>query len=135
MSSAALSLRAAIRAHLVADGAFVALLGGSRVHDEPPRAALPPYVVFGDAESLDASGDETPAEEHALLIEVWSREGGLSETLKISARLVALLDGAALTPDGHRLASLAWVFTDAGRAAEQGFRRAILKFRAVTEPQ
>ncbi len=132
--SAALSLRAAIRAHLVADASLVALLGGPRVHDEPPRAALPPYVVFGDVESLDASGDEAPAQEHALLIEVWSREGGLSETLKLSARVVALLDGAALAVENHRLASLAWVFTDAGRAAEQGFRRAILKFRAVTEP-
>lgn len=132
--SAALSLRAAIRARLVADASLLALLGGARVHDEPPRAALPPYVVFGDVESIDASGDETPAQEHALLLEVWSREGGLSETLKISARVVALLDGAALTLDGCRLASLAWVFTDAGRAADQNFRRAILKFRAVTEP-
>ncbi|WP_020179066.1 DUF3168 domain-containing protein [Methylopila sp. M107] len=135
MSGAATALRKAVRARLASDAALSALLGGPKVHDEPPRALPPPYVALGDCESRDVSGDDTPAEEHALLVEVWSREGGLSETLKISARIVVLLDGASLTLAGFRLASLGWVFTDAGHVAEQAFRRATLKFRALTEPE
>lgn len=132
--SSALALRTAVHQRLTGDAALGVLLGGPRVYDEPPRGTLPPYVVFSTCETTDFSGDDAPAAEHALGLEVWSREGGLSEALKVSDRLVRLLDGAALTLDGFRLVSLAWGFTDAGRAADAGFRRAALKFRAVTEP-
>jgi hypothetical protein len=132
--SACLALRAAVVARLLADAGLSALLGGARVHDEPPRGASPPYVLVGDVATSDASGDEAPAEEHLLALEVWSREGGLSEALKVADRAVRLLDGAALTLDGFRLASLAWRTTDAGRFADAGLRRATVTFRAVTEP-
>lgn len=132
--SAALALRAAVRTRLVGDAGLLAMLGGPRVHDEPPRAQLPPYVALARCLSQDVSGDETPAEEHTFALEVWSREGGLSEALRISDRVVRLLDGAALTLDGCRLAGLAWRMTDADRVAQGGLRRATVTFRAVTEP-
>lgn len=90
--------------------------------------------MLAGCETTDLSGDETPAAGHALGLEVWSREGGLSEALKVSDRVVRLLDGAALALDGFRLASLAWISTDAARIADGGLRRAALTFRAVTEP-
>lgn len=133
--SAALALRAAVRQRLAADAALVALLGGPRVYDEPPRALPPPYVALAGCESADVSADETPAEEHALSFEIWSREGGLSETLQIAERVARLLDGAALALDGHRLASLAWRTTEAARFTDAGLRRAAMTFRAVTEPE
>lgn len=132
--SAALALRAAVHARLAGDAALGALLGGARVYDEPPRALLPPYVVLTGCASADLSGDAAPAEEHALGLQVWSREGGLSEALKIADHVVRLLDGANLALDGVRLGLLAWRSTDAGRAADNGLRRAELSFRAVTEP-
>ncbi|MFC3692005.1 DUF3168 domain-containing protein [Chenggangzhangella methanolivorans] len=133
MSSAALSLRAAVRGRLAGDAALSALTGGPRIYDEPPRGSLPPYVALGRCESQDASGDGAPAEEHALTLEVWSREGGLSEALRIADRVVRLLDDADLSLDGARLAGLAWRATEADRVAEAGLRRATLTFRAVTE--
>lgn len=133
--SAALALRAAIRQRLAADAALSALTGGPRIYDEPPRAALPPYVVLADCQSADVSGDVAPAEEHAVSLEVWSREGGLSEALKISDRVVRLLDGTALALDGFRLAGLAWRETAAARITDARYRRAAMTFRAVTEPE
>lgn len=132
--SSGVALRTAVFQRLSADAALAGLLGGARIFDEPPRAAAPPYVVLAGLETSDLSGDDAPVHEHGLSLEVWSREGGLSEALRVSDRLVRLLDGAALALDGFRLATLDWVFTDAGRAAESGRRRAALKFRAVTEP-
>jgi hypothetical protein len=132
--SAALALRRSAFQRLSGDAALVALLGGARVYDEPPRGAAPPYVVLGACSSADLSGDETPAAEHALAVEVWSGEGGLAQALRVSDRVTRLLDGAPLALDGHRLASLAWTETAAARTEDGRLRRAALSFRAVTEP-
>jgi hypothetical protein len=130
--SAALALRAAVFQRLAGDAALASLLGGARIHDEPPRGAAPPYVALAGVQSRELAGGD--AEEHEVSLEVWSREGGLSEALRIADRTVRLLDGAPLVLDGWRLAALAWRFTDAGRTAEPGRRRAVVAFRAVTEP-
>lgn len=129
----ALALRRAVHQTLVSDVALSGLLGGPRVYDEPPRALLPPYVTLGDCASAELPVDGPPAAEHAFSLDVWSREGGLSEALKAADRIVHLLDGAELTLDGCRLVSIAWRATDAARTTDGGFRRAAMSFRAVTE--
>jgi hypothetical protein len=134
MSAASLALRTALRQRLVGDAALSALLGGPRIFDEPPRGALPPYVALGVGVARDLSGDLAPAEEHELTIEVWSREGGLSEALKAADRLARAADGPPLALAGHRLATFDWIGTEAQRFVENGLRRATVKFRAVTEP-
>jgi hypothetical protein len=134
MSAPSLALRAAIRQRLAGDASLCALTGGGRVYDEPPRGSLPPYLVLALAEVADISGDDAPAKEHALTLEVWSREGGLSQALTIADRVAQLLDDAELTLDGARLVGLAWRTTEADRVADGGLRRATLTFRAVTEP-
>ena len=111
-----------------------ALTGGPRVYDEPPRAALPPYVVFAGCESADVSGDDAPAEEHAVSLEVWSREGGLSRGAEDfrPRRAPARRDGARarrVSPRGPRLAR-----DGGGPDPDAGYRRAAMRFRAVTEP-
>lgn len=132
--SAALALRAAIRDRLAADAALAASLGGPRVYDEAPRGSQPPHVILASCETSDLSGDEAPAEEHLLTLEVWSREGGLSQALTAADRVARLLDDADLALAGVRLAGLAWRGTQADRFADGGLRRATLTFRAVTEP-
>ncbi|HVI28176.1 DUF3168 domain-containing protein [Hansschlegelia sp.] len=132
--SSALALRSAVFQRLAGDAALSALLGGPRIYDEPPRAALPPYVVLAEIETRDLSGDVAPAHEHVFALEVWSLQGGLSEALKAAERVVRLVDGAALELDGVRLANLAWISTEAERLVGQDLRRAAIRFRAVTEP-
>lgn len=134
MTSAALSLRTAVRQKLVGDATLSSLTGGPRIYDEPPRGSLPPYVVLARCDSADLSGDDAPVVEHGLDLEVWSREGGLSEALKIADRVVRLLDDAELALSGARLVGIAWRGTQADRVADGGLRRATLSFRAVTEP-
>ncbi|MFC7053817.1 DUF3168 domain-containing protein [Hansschlegelia quercus] len=134
MSAASLALRIALRQRLIGDAALSALLGGPRIYDEPPRGAAPPYVALGVAVARDLSGDLAPAEEHELAVEIWSREGGLSEALKAADRLARAADGPALALTGHRVASFDWIATEAAKIAEDGLRRATVTFRAVTEP-
>jgi hypothetical protein len=131
--SAALSLRAAMRTRLAADAVLTGILGGARIYDELPRSEQTPYVVLDAVESRCISADDTPLEEHRLTLTIWSREAGLSQTLRIGARLAAMLDGASLTLTGHRLVSLAWQTTDS-RRADSKYRNAVVRLRAVTEP-
>ncbi len=89
MSTAAVALRAAIHDALVADGALVALLGGPKVYDEPPKAAAFPYVTLGDARIEDFSAGNDPAQEHRLTLHAWSRQGGHKEAHMIAGALLA----------------------------------------------
>lgn len=135
MSAASLALRAAFRQRLAADAVLAALLGGQKIYDEPPRGAVPPYVALGDAVARDVSGDSAPAEEHELAVEIWSAEGGLSQALKAAERLARTADGTALVLEGHRVASFDWIGTEAAKFVDDGLRRAVVTFRAVTEPE
>ena len=49
------ALRKAARDHLLADAAFVAALGGPRIHDVAPREATAPWIAFGETRLRDWS--------------------------------------------------------------------------------
>ena len=133
MTSPVLALRAAIRARLVADPALHALLGGAKVHDEPPRAAEPPYVTFTEASVRDWSTGSDRGHEQRLGLTVWSRQGGDRQALTIADRLAVLLDEADLAPAGHRLVNLRVTAQEVARPDRAGLRRVIVRLRAVTE--
>jgi len=130
---AGLALQAALHAALVGDGELVALLGGARVHDRPPRGAAHPFVAFGAASDRRLDGDLPPLREHRLALDIHSTAEGRREAAAIAARIEAVLTGAALFLDGHRLVSL----TVADRAMREARDRrsvtASLSLRAVTE--
>ena len=93
--SAALSLRAAVHARLSGDAGVGSALGGAKVYDEVPAGAAPPYVVLSQMTTTNAGTADEPSEEHQLMLEVWSRQGGLAEVLVAAERIVAALDAAA----------------------------------------
>lgn len=130
--SAALGLRRAVRIALSADPAWLALLGSPSVHDQPPPNADPPYLILGDHFVRDASGGDTPAEEHEIALEIWSAQAGLRETLILADAVIAALRPEALAVPGQHVVQFAWASTDARR--EDRARRAVLRFRALTEP-
>lgn len=132
--SAALALRAAVRDRLLADAGVTAALGGARVFDHVPAGTPEPYVVLAAMESRDAGTATEPGEEHRFALDIWSRQGGLAETLEVVARITAALDDAELALQGHRLANLRWFATDARRSNDGRRRSASVRFRAVTEP-
>ena len=135
MSSASAALRAAIHDALASDGALTALLGGPKVYDEPPRAAAFPYVTLGEARVNDFSTGTEPGEEHQLTLHAWSRQGGHREAHMISGALLQALDDAPLTLADYRLVNLRFTVADVRREADGRTYHALVRFRAVTEPQ
>jgi hypothetical protein len=134
MSTAAAALRAAIHEALAADGALTALLGGANVYDEPPKAAVFPYVTLGEARTLDFAAGDDAGEEHQLTLHVWSRQGGHREAHLVTGAVMQALDDAPLALELHRLVNLRFALADVRREADGRTYHALLRFRAVTEP-
>jgi Protein of unknown function (DUF3168) len=120
MSTAAAALRAAIHTALSANGALSALLGASKVYDEPPRAAAFPYVTMGEARVSDFS--------------TGSDQGGHREAHLIAGALLQALDDAPIALAGHRLVNLRFSTADVRREADGRTYHALVRFRAMTEP-
>jgi hypothetical protein len=133
MPTASIALRAAIREALLADGALASVLGGGRVHDEPPRGAAFPYVTLGEARLIDASADGGAVQEHQLTLHAWSRQGGHREAHLIAGALLSALDDAPLMLADHRLVNLRFTMADIRRENDGRTYHALVRFRAVTE--
>lgn len=131
---AGLALQAAIHAALAGDEDLVALLGGARVHDRAPRGAAHPFVAFGPASDRRLDGDLPPLREHRLALDIHSTAHGRSEAAGIADRIEAVLVGAALPLDGHRLVSFSLVDRAFREAPDRRSVVASLRLRAVTEP-
>jgi hypothetical protein len=70
-----------------------------------------------------------------LTLHAWSRQGGQKEAHVITGALLQALDDASLAPDGHRLVNLRFSIADIRREADGRTYHALVRFRAVTEPQ
>ena len=134
MTDAAWALQQAVFAALVASQP-VHDIAGDRVFDAVPRGAAFPYIVVGDASETDAGTATEQGSEHRLEIRVWSRGGGMREIKHAAAAVRTALDGAPLGLDGHALVDLRFAGADFARESDGETYRAVLRFRAVTEPQ
>lgn len=132
--SPALALQQAVFALLSADAGLAAQLGGARVYDHVPRATDAPYVHLGEMTMRDFStASETSAEIRFSII-AWSREPGRAQALAVAQTVIALLHDQPLALDGHLLINLRHTATETTRGDATGGRRALARFRAVTEP-
>jgi len=134
MTPSNVALRAAIHTALRSDGALAAVLGESRVYDEPPRNAAFPYVTLGEARLMDSSGDGGETQEHQLTLHAWSRQGGHREAHMIAGALLQALDDAPLSLEENRLVNLRFALADIRRENDGKTYHALVRFRAVTEP-
>ncbi|MBI1204005.1 MAG: DUF3168 domain-containing protein [Rhodopseudomonas sp.] len=132
--AASVALRAAIHDALVADAGLVAVLGGPKIYDEPPRSAAFPYVTLGEARVSDFSAGGEPGAEHQMTLHAWSRQGGHKEAHAIAGALLQALDDAPLTLADHALINLRFAVADVRREADGRTYHALVRFRAVTEP-
>lgn len=128
-----LALREAVVARLAGDAALVALLGGARIHDEPPRAAAGVYAVLSDTRLRDWSTGSDRGHEQDFSVTVWAQEGGARSALLAAARIEALLHDAPLVLAGHRLVNLRITAADTRRDGRANRSRIMLRLRAVTE--
>ena len=135
MPTATAALRAAIHDALIADVSLAALLGGARIYDEPPAAAAFPYVMLGEARVADFSTGSEPGQEHQITLHAYSRQGGHRQAHLIAGALLQALDDAPLTLDDHHLVNFRFALADVRREADGRTYHALVRFRAVTEPQ
>jgi hypothetical protein len=136
MSSASWALQTAIFAALSADANIKSVLGDPpRIYDEVPRNAAMPYLVLGDDKESDWSTSTDSGTEHALVLQVWSRGRGRKDSKTVAAIVGASLDDAALTLTGHKLIGIKHQSSEFLRQTDGRTYRAVMKFRAVTEPQ
>jgi hypothetical protein len=133
--AAAAALRAAIHDALVADAPLNSLLGGAHVYDEPPPSVVFPYVTLGEARVTDWSTGTDIGEEHQLTLHAWSRQGGHKEAHLVAGALLQALDDAPLILTDHRLINFRFALADVRREADGRTYHALVRFRAVTEPQ
>jgi ribosomal protein S18 acetylase RimI-like enzyme len=132
VSSPSLALQEAMRAALLAHAPLRLLLGGAHVHEELPRGARPPFVLFETIETRDWSVADQKAHEHfvALSVKTNSRSRRLAQ--QVLDEIETVLDGAGLSLAGHRLVNLRLTFWSVTRQGET--YGANLRFRAATEP-
>lgn len=134
-TAASAALRAAVHAALTADAAVISSLGGAKIYDEPPPSAAFPYVTLGEARALDFSTGSEPGLEHQLTLHAWSRQGGHHEAHVIAGALLQALNDAPLALAGHRLVNFRFSTADVRREADGRTYHALVRFRAVTEPE
>jgi hypothetical protein len=135
MSAPARALQEAVFEALSADATLVALLGGAKVFDSPPRNAAAPYVHLGEVTARDWSTATDAGTEMNFAVVAWSRVPGRAEGLAIADRVVALLHDQVLALDGFRLVNLRHIATETARVEKPEGRRAVVRFRAVVEPE
>ncbi len=134
MPAAHVALRAAVYDALRADGALTSALGGQHVYDDVPRGAEFPYVTLGEARLNDASAGDGAVQEHQLVLHAWSRKGGHREAHVIAGALLQALDDAPLDLAEHRLVNLRFSVADIRRESDGRTYHALVRFRALTEP-
>jgi Protein of unknown function (DUF3168) len=135
MTTASAALRAAIHDALVADAPLTSLLGGPRIYDELPPSPAFPYVTLGEARVSDYSTGTEPGEEHQLTLHAWSRQGGHQEAHLVAGALLQALDDAPLVLTDYRLINFRFALADVRRESDGRTYHALVRFRAVTEPQ
>ena len=134
MSAASWALQQAAFAVLSMSDA-VRDIAGERVFDAVPRGAAFPYIVIGDDAEANWDTATEAGSEHTLSVHIWSRAGGHKEIKRAAAAVRDTLGGAALTLDGHDLIDIRFLSADFRREPDGQTFRAVLRFRAVTEPQ
>ncbi len=135
MSDPGFALQKAIIAVLASDGSVQALLGSpARLYDDPPRETAYPFVSLGLSTLSDADTASERGHEHSIVLDVWSRQGGRKEARAIVGAIEAVLHNADLTLDGHRLINLRFSFADVFRDEDGETMRAVIRYRAVSEP-
>lgn len=132
MTHPILALQATLVAALAEDAALSATVGEEAVFDGPPKGRRPPYVVVARHDLLPRDGDETPGNEHRVLVHAWSAEASRKAVLAIADRVIAVAMSANLDDElmvTHRRHERTETAIDTG----SGFARATIALRFFTE--
>lgn len=127
------ALKAALRAHLLADADVAALLGAA-IHDVPPRGASPPYLAFGEALARDNGTVERDGAILELDLVAVTTERGSEAALAIASAVATALGGNLPALEEHHLVALDIRRTATRHDPATSLTRATLRLSAFTEP-
>lgn len=125
------ALQAALVEALGADGALSALVGAGGIFDAPPRSRPAPYVVIDRHDMRQRDGDDTPGQEHRVLLHCWSDQPSRKAALDIAARVVAV--GLDPAPSGLVVTHAEHVRTETLIDNATGQARAAVLLRFLSE--
>jgi hypothetical protein len=137
MTSPIQSLKTAMRAHLMADPAVLAMLHAPKIYDDPPRDAALPHVSFGAVEARENGTSSDEGHSTDLTLVVTARENGSAEALGVADAVSASLRALPAIFAGHRLVNLITRAVEP-QAVKSGARagetyRVLIRMRAITE--
>lgn len=132
--SASWAMQTALYAALSNHPALSTLLGGTHIYDDIPQSVSAPYITIGQNSLRDWSTGTEGGYEHELVLNVWSRSGGRKQVQDIAEAVHEILHDQTLTLTDHKLVNLRQIFLDVRREPDGEFYRAIMRFRAITEP-
>ncbi|MEM7619809.1 MAG: DUF3168 domain-containing protein [Pseudomonadota bacterium] len=128
------ALQSAIYTALVGSSALTTLLGGAHVYDDVPQDISPPYMTIGQNILRDWSTGTEVGEEHEITLNIWSKSSGRKQVQDIAETVRTLLHDKSLMLTDHNLVNLRQTFLDFRREPDGEHYRAVMRFRAVTEP-
>ncbi|MBD8065335.1 DUF3168 domain-containing protein [Devosia sp. PTR5] len=125
------ALQGALVTALRADAALTALIGADGVFDAPPRERPAPYVVIDRHDVRQRDGDQTPGQEHRVLLQCWAGQPSRRAALEIVSRVVAAMAG--LLPAGLTVTHAEHLRTETVIDRETGQARAAVTLRFMSE--
>lgn len=133
MSAPLVAIKTAIRTHLLANAAVLALLREPKIYADIPRHAAFAHIAFiaGEARENGTSSDDGHLMD--LSLGIWSRQGGSVEGLAIAEAVTVALGSLPKMLDGHRLVNLLVRSVEPSLQKDGETWRILLRLRAVTE--
>ena len=127
------ALQTALFAHLQADAALQALVGGAIYDAIPPATPPASYILLGAEQVRERSDVSCRGAEHSLTLSVVTNATGFLTAKEIAARLCDVLEAPALVLARGRLVGLWFERAEARRIEGDQTRRIDLRFRALVE--
>lgn len=134
MSQAIIELQTSLIAALTADTQLTALIGADAVFDAPPKGGALPYITIMRHDLLPRDGDETPGNDHRLLINCWHEGASRQAVVAIVDRLLAVALTADLSTPALIVTHAQHDRTDTAIDLETGHARATIALRIFSEP-
>jgi|GEM_PF-491622 len=133
MTHPIVELQASLVAALLADGQLTAALGGDAVYDTPPKNAQAPYVAIVRHDVLPRDGDDTPGNDHRLLLQCWHSQASRKAVLGIADRVIAVALTADISSAGLLVTHVQHDRTDTAIDVQTGWARAAVTLRFLSE--
>lgn len=126
-------LQKALYAGLAGNPDVITSLGGARLYDEVPAAALYPYVTFGSATASPLGEDGDESAEHKVTLDVWSQRRGSGQAKQVLSALAGALEEESFTLAGAVLVDLQVTKITCDWDQEDLLTKGSLVLRAVTQ--